>query len=83
MEIVSYTALRQNLSSIMHKIEQDSSVYKISRKNHPNLIIMTEDDLNSLNETLHILSSQKNAAKLFESIKQAEDGDFVEVDLED
>ena len=83
MELISYTSLRQHLSSIMDKIELNRSVYKISRKNHQNLVMMTEDDYNSLQETLYLLSSAKNSSRLFESMKQAESGDFVEVNLED
>lgn len=79
MEFISYTALRQNLSSIMDVIEDDRVVYKISRKDHKNLIMMTEEDYNSMEETLHLLSSSANVAHLEQSMKEAENGEFGEV----
>ena len=83
MEFISYTALRQNLSSIMDKIEDDHVVYKVGRKDHKNLILMSEDDYNSMEETLHLLSSCANAAHLEQSMKEAENGEFAEVKWSD
>jgi antitoxin YefM len=67
----------------MNKIEQDKVVFQVSRKNHENIVMMTEDDYNSLCETLYLLSSPNNAVRLLESISQADNGDFVEVNLDE
>ena len=79
MEFISYTALRQNLSSVLDKIEDDHIVFKISRKNHNNVIMMMEEDYNSMEETLHLLSSSANVAHIQQSITEAENGEFAEV----
>jgi len=77
MQSVSYTSLRQNMSSVFDKIEQDCIAVQVTRKNHKNLVILTEEDYNSINETLYLLSNPVNAAKIYESIKQVKRGEFV------
>jgi antitoxin YefM len=82
MHTVSYTTLRQNLSSVMEKITKDREAISITRKGHESMVMMTESDYNSVHETLYLLSSRKNAERLVESLQQAERGEFVAVDLD-
>jgi antitoxin YefM len=82
MDTVSYTTLRQNLSSIMEKITKNREVISITRKGHESMVMMTESDYNSVQETLYLLSSRKNAERLEESFEQAERGELVEIDLD-
>jgi antitoxin YefM len=83
METISYTSLRKNLSSIMDSIEDNHATFHVTRKDHPNMVMMREDDYNSLNETLYLLSNPVNAKHLQVSIKQVSENDFVDVDLDD
>jgi len=82
MQTISYSSLRQNLSAIMNKIESERDTVHITRKNHESMVMMSEDDYNSMQETLYLLSNPNNAKRLYESIDQANNGDFVEVDLD-
>ena len=54
---------------------------KVIRKDHWPIIMLTEEEYNSLNETLYLLSTEANAAKLLESVQQAKNNQFVEVEL--
>lgn len=83
MHSVSYTSLRQNMSSIFNEVEQDRVAVQITRKNHKNLVILTEEDYSSINETLYLLSNPVNASKITEGIEQVRKGIFVEVNLDD
>ena len=76
---ISYTSLRKNLSSVLEEIETDH----IIRKNYKNMVILAEEDYNSIKETLYLLSSQANAAMLQKSMIQAQNNNFVTVDLDD
>ncbi|ABV78577.1 hypothetical protein [Rickettsia bellii] len=44
---------------------------------------ITDEDDESTKETLYLLSNSVNAKWIQESIKQAEKGEFIEVDLDD
>jgi antitoxin YefM len=83
MHSVSYTSLRQNMSSIFNEVEQDRVAIQITRKNHKNLILLTEEDYSSINETLYLLSNPVNAAKIAEGIEQVKKRIFVKVNLDD
>ena len=81
MILTSYTSLRKGLSNFMDKIARDREVLHISRKGHDSMVMLSEEDYNSMQETLYLLSSSNNAARLSESIEQAKDKKFVEVDF--
>ncbi|MFQ6229837.1 type II toxin-antitoxin system Phd/YefM family antitoxin [Nocardia sp. NPDC002869] len=46
-----------------------------------NAVLISEDEYNSLRETLYLMRSPANAARLAQGIAQLEAGDSVEVDL--
>jgi len=83
MKSISYTSLRKNLSSILDTVEKDHIPYHIVRKNHKNMILLTEEDYESTQETLYLLSNPINAGRIKESIEQAAKNEFVHVDLDD
>lgn len=83
MQSISYTSLRKNLSSVLDEVERDHVSFLITRKNHKNMVLLSEDDYNSVRETLYLLSNPANAEKLQKSIKQAQKRQFVEVDLDE
>tara|TARA_B110000503_G_C6963133_1_gene335950 strand:- start:390 stop:641 length:252 start_codon:yes stop_codon:yes gene_type:complete len=83
MNSISYTSLRKNLSSILEEVEKDHITYQVTRKNHKNMVILAEEDYNSIKETLYLLSSQANVDILQESIIQAKNNNFATVNLDD
>lgn len=82
MKTVTYTSLRQNLSSILDSVENDQEQYYITRQQHSDIVLLSREDYESLIETLHLLSSNKNAKKLYESLEQDKKGEYVKVDLD-
>lgn len=81
MEKITYTSLRQNLSSILDNIENDREIYSVTRKKHEEIIMVAKNDYDSLLETLHLLSSKENHKKLNESILQDGNLEYEEIDL--
>lgn len=74
---ISSTHLRQNLSSILDKIEQDRLACSIERRGHENIMMIAESDYNSIIETIYLLSSKANRDALDESIEQVKNGEVV------
>lgn len=80
-ETISYTSLRQNLSSVLNSIEDNKEIYLVKRKNHSDAVIIDRNDYESLLETLHLLSTSANSNRLIESLQQDENKEYEEVDL--
>ncbi len=83
MQTTSYSSLRKTLSSFMDKIQKDREVLHITRKGHESMVMMSEHDFNSMQETLHLLSNTANAERLNQSFIQAENGEFIEVEFDE
>jgi antitoxin YefM len=62
------------LKRVMDDICKDHNPTVITRVNGENVVMLSLADFNSMEETLHLLSSPKNAGLLMESIAQLEAG---------
>jgi len=78
----SYTNARQNLASLLNKVEQDNAIALITRQGHKDIALLPAEELSSILETLHLLRSPKNAQRLFEAINESEGRDEVEISSE-
>lgn len=82
-EHVSYTNLRQNLSSHLDKVEQDRVELVVTRQNREPVVIVSLADWESMQETLYLLSNQANATRLLDSIRELEGSGGSERELID
>jgi antitoxin YefM len=80
-ETISYTSLRQNLSSVLSRIETNKETYLVTRKKHADIVMIARDDYDSLVETLHLLSNTVNSSRLNESLQQDINGEYKKVKI--
>jgi len=81
MDIVNYTEARQNLKRVMDRVVADRTEIVITRQNADAVVMVSLAQWNSINETLRLLSSHKNAERLFTAIRELEDGSGTEHEL--
>jgi antitoxin YefM len=74
MAHVSYSELRNNLASYMDDVCDSRAPLLVTRQNARSVVIMSEADYEGLMETVHLLKSPANAARLLRSIKDADRG---------
>ena len=74
MDVVSYTALRNNLANILDKVNEDHSSVLITRQNGKPAVIMSFEDFKSYEETVYLMASPKNAARLSQAIADVKAG---------
>ncbi|MBO7910688.1 type II toxin-antitoxin system prevent-host-death family antitoxin [Vibrio sp. G41H] len=74
MNIISFTEARNSLKSVLDRVVDDSDVTVITRRDSEDAVVMSLDHFNSMQETLYLMSSPKNAERLAESIAQLEAG---------
>lgn len=81
MEIVNYTDARQKLKEVMDRVVDDMTEIVVTRQKGEAVVMVSLAEWNSISETLHLLSSPKNAERLHASISQLDAGEGVEHEL--
>ena len=74
MIAANFTEFRTSLKDFLDSVENDNETLIIKRKTGKGAVMISLDEYNSIMETLHLLSSQKNASRLFESMEQMKSG---------
>jgi len=81
MKAANYTEFRKGLKEYLDCVEENNETLVIKRGTGKGSVLISLDEYNSIMETLHLLSSRKNAERLFESIEQMGSGRIVSGDL--
>jgi antitoxin YefM len=74
MIAANYTEFRNELKNYLDNVEYNNETLIIKRGAGKGTVIISLDEYNSIMENLHLLSSKKNAKRLFESIEQMKTG---------
>jgi len=77
MQVVNFTEARNNLKSLFDDVYHNYEDVIVNRKNGENVVIISLDKYNSLNETEYLMRSPANRKHLMESMKQLEEGKVV------
>lgn len=77
MEAFSYTFLRQNLKKVFDQISDTKDACLITRRNGKNMIMLSQEDYDSLEETAYLMRSPANLRMLQESLKDIEEGNTI------
>jgi antitoxin YefM len=67
----TYTQARANLASLCDQVAETREHCVIERRNGENVALISEAELNSLLETVHLLRSPKNARRLTDALERA------------
>lgn len=81
MEITTYSNFRQNLKAFLDKVFDSKSPVFVTRSNGEDVVVLSKDEYEGMQETLHLLSSPKNAQRLMESIDEFNKSGGQEKDL--
>lgn len=74
MNILTFSEARAGLKAVMDDVCTDHSPTVITRQSGESVVMLSLADFNSIEETLHLLSSPKNASRLLASIEQLKAG---------
>lgn len=73
----TYSKAREQLASLMDRVTDDCEKVIITRRGHPDVALISADELSSLEETAYLLRSPANARRLFDSLARADRGEGV------
>jgi antitoxin YefM len=74
MNIVTFSEARASLKTVMDDVCKDHAPTVVTRVNGDHVVMLSLADFNSMEETMYLLSSPKNANRLMQSIQQLESG---------
>jgi antitoxin YefM len=74
MEAVAYSNFRQNLRSIMKKVNDNAERLVVTTNDNSNIVVMSQSDYNAWMETFYLMQSPTNRKRIDDSIEQLEKG---------
>ena len=81
MSHVSYTELRSSLAKYMDQVCDSRDALYVTRQHARTVVMISEEEYQGMLETLHLLRSPANAARLLRSIDEANKGQLVEREM--
>lgn len=81
MDVMTYSDARAHLKDVMDRAINDRQEVVVTRKKGESVVVVSLETWNSINETLYLLSTPNNAARLRSSIAQLDAGKGEEREL--
>lgn len=83
MNVISLQDAAAHLSELVHRAQADADMTVIVGEGGEQAVLISLEEFNAWQETLHLLSTPANAQHLAQSIAEAETGRYVGHDLID
>ncbi|MBY3106549.1 type II toxin-antitoxin system Phd/YefM family antitoxin [Rhizobium leguminosarum] len=80
MAHVRLTEFRQNIATYFDQVLSSRAPLLVTRQGSEAMVLVAEGEYESMQETLHLLSTPANSARLRESLGQLRKGQVVESD---
>ena len=74
MDVISYSKLRNDLSKMLDKVNDDHAPLIITRRRGKPAVLISLEDFHSYDETAYLLRSPQNAARLYHAKREIEAG---------
>ena len=81
MRILSFSDVRANLKSAMDRVVADKVPLAITRPRAEGVVMVAQSEWDSIQETLYLLQSPKNAERLIAAVRGLEAGGGEEHEL--
>ena len=76
MDTVMFSKARAEFASLLDKVNDDAAPVEIIRRDKPSAVLMSKEEYEGMMETLYLLSSPANAARLREGMADIEAGRY-------
>lgn len=80
---VSYSFARNNLARVLEIAEETQAPVIVVRRNHADMAILPAAELRSLEETVYLLRSPRNAQRLLAALRRALEGEVKPQSIRD
>jgi len=76
MTTLPFSEVKPHLSDLADRVERQHERILVTRNGRPSFVLMSPDELDSMEETLSVLSEPETLLSIRLSIRQAEDGEL-------
>ncbi len=77
MRVLNYTEFRSKLAENLNRVNEDSEIMVVSRSKGKNVVVMSLEEYNAIQETLHLSSSKANRKRLDEAIAEMNERKYL------
>ncbi len=77
MQAVLYSQARNNLREIINKVCDNVEEFIITTKEKQSVVLISQEEYNSMKETLYLLSSKNNRDRLLNAVEEIESSSFL------
>lgn len=81
MDTIFFSKARAELAGLLDKVNEDAAAVEIVRRDKPSAILIGKEEYEGMMETIHLLSSPVNAARLLKAQSEIEAGQFTVRDI--
>jgi antitoxin YefM len=81
MQTMSISETRANLKAVLDRVVADKAPIAITRQKGEGVVMVSQSEWESIEETLHLLASPANAKRLMEGIAELDAGEGQEREL--
>ncbi|MDR6570154.1 antitoxin YefM [Chitinophaga ginsengisegetis] len=81
MQVVNYSDFRHKMKAHLDNVSDNHDVLIVPRGNERSVVIISLEEYNSIQETLHLMRSEKNRTRLMEALERANNGNGEKHDL--
>lgn len=81
MSAIAYSRFRKNPGQVIEEMFDADEPVTVTRADGRDFVMIPRDEWESWMETLHLMSTDKNAARMRESLREIERAETEEIDI--
>ena len=81
VDVTTYSEARQNLAKLMDRVVKSGEPIIVARKKRGSVVLVSLDDWNSTEETMHLFSTRANAKALLKAMDDLDAGKGMEMTM--
>lgn len=74
MDVLTFTETRRNLTVVMDRVIEDRAPVMVTRQGAEAVVMVALSDWTAIQETMHLLSTSANAARLIRAMAELDAG---------
>jgi len=82
MQAVLYSQARNNLRDMINQVCDNVEEFIITTKEKQSVVLISQDEYNSMKETMYLLSSKNNRERLLDAVQEIETSSFLQKDID-